>query len=138
MGGTKDESETQRASAEQVRVQISSLTREQFQDLTRRLVLYAARLLRAASLDHHAYEIVTGAIDLALDGLLVQAALAAQHPFEVLDDVGDEDGVSIDSGSVERAIEELPGRADEWSSLAILLIAGLLTWIIAGVVLIRR
>jgi DNA-directed RNA polymerase specialized sigma24 family protein len=31
-------------------------------------VLYAARLLRAGSLDHHAYEIVTGAIDLALDG----------------------------------------------------------------------
>lgn len=31
-------------------------------------MLYAARLLRAASLDHHAYEIVTGAIDLALDG----------------------------------------------------------------------
>jgi RNA polymerase sigma factor (sigma-70 family) len=31
-------------------------------------VLYAARLLRGASLDHHAYEIVTGAIDLALDG----------------------------------------------------------------------
>jgi DNA-directed RNA polymerase specialized sigma24 family protein len=31
-------------------------------------VLYAARLLRGGSLDHHAYEIVTGAIDLALDG----------------------------------------------------------------------
>ncbi len=31
-------------------------------------MLYAARLLRGGSLDHHAYEIVTGAIDLALDG----------------------------------------------------------------------
>jgi len=31
-------------------------------------VLFAARLLRGGSLDHHAYEIVTGAIDLALDG----------------------------------------------------------------------
>ena len=71
MGGTRDESETQRDSAERIRVQISSLTREEFQDLTRRLVLYAARLLRAASLDHHAYEIVTGAIDLALDGTRV-------------------------------------------------------------------
>ena len=80
MGGTKDESETQRASAERVRVQISSLTREQFQDLTRRLVLYAARLLRAASLDHHAYEIVTGAIDLALDGTRVWDPAAC--PFE--------------------------------------------------------
>jgi DNA-directed RNA polymerase specialized sigma24 family protein len=39
--------------------------------LTRRLVLYAARLLRGASLDHQAYEIVTGAIDLALDGTRV-------------------------------------------------------------------
>jgi RNA polymerase sigma factor (sigma-70 family) len=80
MGGTRDESETQRASAERVRVQISSLTREQFQDLTRRLVLYAARLLRAASLDHHAYEIVTGAIDLALDGTRVWDPVAC--PFE--------------------------------------------------------
>jgi len=71
MGGTRDETEKRRESAERVRVQISSLTREQFQDLTRRLVLYAARLLRAASLDHHAYEIVTGAIDLALDGTRV-------------------------------------------------------------------
>jgi DNA-directed RNA polymerase specialized sigma24 family protein len=80
MGGNSDESETQRASAERVRVQISSLTREQFQDLTRRLVLYAARLLRAASLDHHAYEIVTGAIDLALDGTRVWDPAAC--PFE--------------------------------------------------------
>lgn len=80
MGGTRDESETQRQSAERVRVQISSLTREQFQDLTRRLVLYAARLLRAASLDHHAYEIVTGAIDLALDGTRVWDPVAC--PFE--------------------------------------------------------
>lgn len=31
-------------------------------------MLYAARLLRPGSLDHHAYEIVTGAVDLALDG----------------------------------------------------------------------
>ena len=54
MGGTRDETEKRRESAERVRVQISGLTREQFQDLTRRLVLYAVRLLRAASLDHHA------------------------------------------------------------------------------------
>jgi RNA polymerase sigma factor (sigma-70 family) len=63
-----DESAGQRDSAERVRAHIAGLTRAQFQDLTRRLVLYAARLLRAGSLDHHAYEIVTGAIDLALDG----------------------------------------------------------------------
>ena len=46
MGGIRDESDKQRASAERVRIYISGLTRSQFQDLTRRLVLYAARLLR--------------------------------------------------------------------------------------------
>lgn len=59
---------------------IASLTRAQFQDLTRRLVLYAARLLRGGSLDHHAYEIVTGAIDLALDGSRIWDAGAC--PFD--------------------------------------------------------
>jgi RNA polymerase sigma factor (sigma-70 family) len=80
MGGTTDETGAQRESAERVRLCISGLTREQFQDLTRRLVLYAARLLRAASLDHHAYEIVTGAIDLALDGTRMWDPAAC--PFE--------------------------------------------------------
>jgi DNA-directed RNA polymerase specialized sigma24 family protein len=55
-------------SAELVRRHFSGLTREQFQDLSRRLVAYATRQLRGASLDHHAYEIVTGAMDRALDG----------------------------------------------------------------------
>jgi RNA polymerase sigma factor (sigma-70 family) len=80
MGGIRDETEKQRASAERVRLYISGLTRAQFQDLTRRLVLYAARLLRAGSLDHHAYEIVTGAIDLALDGTRIWDPVAC--PFE--------------------------------------------------------
>src|SRR4029453_2275595 len=80
MGGPTDETGTQRESAERVRLYVSGLTREQFQDLTRRLVLYAARLLRAASLDHHAYEIVTGAIDLALDGTRIWDPVAC--PFE--------------------------------------------------------
>jgi DNA-directed RNA polymerase specialized sigma24 family protein len=55
-------------SAELIRAHLARLTREQFHDLSRRLVSYAARLLRGASLDHHAYEIVTGAMDRALDG----------------------------------------------------------------------
>jgi DNA-directed RNA polymerase specialized sigma24 family protein len=55
-------------SAELIRAHISRLTRAQFHDLSLRLVSYAARLLRGASLDHHAYEIVTGAMDRALDG----------------------------------------------------------------------
>jgi len=80
MGGIRDESDEQRASAERVRIYISGLTRAQFQDLTRRLVLYAARLLRGGSLDHHAYEIVTGAVDLALDGTRIWDPAAC--PFE--------------------------------------------------------
>jgi DNA-directed RNA polymerase specialized sigma24 family protein len=43
-------------------------------------VLYAARLLRGGSLDHHAYEIVTGAIDLALDGTRIWDPAAC--PFD--------------------------------------------------------
>ena len=50
MGDIRDESDRQRASAERVRIYVSGLTRPQFQDLTRRLVLYAARLLRGSSL----------------------------------------------------------------------------------------
>ena len=67
-GSRMDEVSSRTDSAERVRAQIAALTRAQFQDLTRRLVLYAARLLRTASLDHHAYDIVTGAMDLALAG----------------------------------------------------------------------
>jgi len=80
MSGIRDETGKQRASAERVHLYISGLTRAQFQDLTRRLVLYAARLLRGGSLDHHAYEIVTGAIDLALDGTRIWDPVAC--PFE--------------------------------------------------------
>jgi RNA polymerase sigma factor (sigma-70 family) len=76
----KHESQLQRESAERVCAYIATLTRAQFQDLTRRLVLYAARLLRGGSLDHQAYEVVTGAIDLALDGTRVWDPLAC--PFD--------------------------------------------------------
>jgi RNA polymerase sigma factor (sigma-70 family) len=80
MSGTRDETQRQREGAERVRIYISGLTRAQFQDLTRRLVLYAARLLRGGSLDHLAYEIVTGAIDVALDGTRIWDPAAC--PFE--------------------------------------------------------
>jgi len=65
---TMDDPDSQKTSAQRVRAHLAALTRAQFQDLTRRLVLYAGRLLRGASLDHHAYDIVTGAMDLALEG----------------------------------------------------------------------
>jgi DNA-directed RNA polymerase specialized sigma24 family protein len=76
----KHESQLQRESAERVRAYVAGLSRAEFQDLTRRLVLYAARLLRGGSLDHHAYEVVTGAIDLALDGTRIWDPLAC--PFD--------------------------------------------------------
>src|SRR5207244_8109759 len=47
---------------------------------------------------------------------LVNASLAARLPLEVLDDVGDEDRGAIDAGVLERAIEQLAGRSDEWMS----------------------
>src|SRR5207248_7188824 len=51
--------------------------------------------------------------DLARVRLLVDAALAARLPLEVLDDVGHVDGRSIDARFTERAIEQLARRSDE-------------------------
>ena len=51
--------------------------------------------------------------DLAGVRLLVDAPLAARLPLEVLDDVGDVDRCAVDAGVLERAVEQLAGRADE-------------------------
>ena len=59
-------------------------------------------------------------------GRLVQAALAAQLPLEVLHRVGDVEMLAIDAGRLERPVEELPGRADEGQALLVLLVARLL------------
>jgi hypothetical protein len=45
----------------------------------------------------------------------------------MLDDVGDEDPLSIDARRLERLVEDPPGRPDEDVALEILAIAGLLT-----------
>ena len=64
--------------------------------------------------------------DLGHVRLLVDAALAACDPLEVLDDVGDVDGLPVDAGVLERLVEELPGGPDERLTGLVLLVAGLL------------
>src|SRR5581483_5725678 len=64
--------------------------------------------------------------DLRRVRFLVNAALAARLPFEMLDDVGDVDRRAIDAGVDERAIEQLAGRADERVAGEVFLIARLL------------
>src|SRR5262245_42546676 len=59
--------------------------------------------------------------------LLVNAPLAARLPVEMLHDVGHIDLLPIDPRGVERAGEQLAGRADKRPADSILLIAGLLT-----------
>src|SRR5690242_11641331 len=58
--------------------------------------------------------------------LLVDAALAAGLPLEVLDDVRDVDLAAVDARVLEGLVEKLPGRADERLALEVLLVARLL------------
>jgi hypothetical protein len=73
-----------------------------------------------------ALEPLVAGVDLALRRGLVQAALAAQLPLEVLDRVGDIEVRAVHLGGLERAVEQPPGRADEGQALLVLLVAGLL------------
>jgi len=59
-------------------------------------------------------------------GALVDAALPAGLPLEVLDRVRDVGVVARDAAVTERAVEEMPGRADEGVALLVLLVPGLL------------
>jgi hypothetical protein len=59
-------------------------------------------------------------------GLLVDAALAARLPREVLHGVGHEHAAAIDPGFRQRAVEQLACGADERMSRDVLLVAGLL------------
>jgi hypothetical protein len=56
---------------------------------------------------------------------LVQTPLATgrRAPFEVLDDVRDEDRLAIDPGRLERLVEDPPGRADERRAFDVLVVA---------------
>ncbi len=64
--------------------------------------------------------------DFAGAGLLVDAALAARLPFEMLDGIGDVDVVAIDAGVGEAAIEKKSGGADKRRAFAVFTVAGLL------------
>src|SRR5581483_3302354 len=54
------------------------------------------------------------------------AALALCGPFEVLDHVGHVDLGAVDTRSLQRLVEQVPGRSDERAALLVLLVAGLL------------
>src|ERR1051325_9108888 len=64
-------------------------------------------------------------VDLALAGFLVDTAFPARFPLEVLDDIRDVDRLPIDAGFLERAVEQLPRRADKRMTLEVLVIARL-------------
>src|SRR6185295_19915668 len=64
--------------------------------------------------------------DLARVGLLVDAALAAGFPLEVLDDVGDVDAAAVDARLGQCAIEQAAGRTDEGTTREVFLVARLL------------
>ncbi len=51
---------------------------------------------------------------------------AARFPFEMLDRVRDVNRVAVDPRLLQRAIEELSGRTDEWLAAQVLLVARLL------------
>src|SRR5207245_2830257 len=58
--------------------------------------------------------------DLAGVRLLVNPALAARLPFEMLDDVRHVHALAIDAGVFERLVEQAAGRTDERASCEIL------------------
>src|SRR5438093_10521924 len=81
-----------------------------------------------ARLDELDLDIQPGAAgrNLGRVGLLMNPALAARLPLEVLHDVGDVDRSAIDARSFERAIEQLACGADEWTPGEIFGVARLL------------
>ena len=64
--------------------------------------------------------------DVGSQRTLVEPALAARLPAEVLDGVGEVDAAAIDAGTLERVVEHTPRRADEQRALDVLAVARLL------------
>ena len=60
--------------------------------------------------------------DLARVGPSMQSSLAAWLPLEMLDDVGDVGGITIDAGIRESSIEQTPRRSDKGSAGKILVV----------------
>src|SRR5205085_3549452 len=108
--------------------QLSALPRDPEVAPEQRLSRSRAQTDQHARLDHVELGLQPGPAggDLRPVRLLVDAALAARLPLEVLDDVGDVDLAPIDARVVERLVEKLPGRPDERLALQVLLVAGLL------------
>src|SRR5690242_21535920 len=77
-----------------------------------------------ARLDHRDLGVEPGPArdHLAPRRLLVDPALPARLPLEVLDDVRDVGGRAVDPGLAERTVEELPRGADERRSGTVLLV----------------
>ncbi len=69
----------------------------------------------------------TAGLDLARPRRLVEAALAAWPPFEVLDRIGQVDGLARDRGFLQGAIEQASGRPHKGLALAVLLVPRLLS-----------
>jgi hypothetical protein len=66
-------------------------------------------------------------LDLGTVRALMDPALAALGPLEVLDGVGEVYLRAVEAGLVQGPVQDPPGRPDERTSLLVLLIAGLLT-----------
>ena len=64
--------------------------------------------------------------DFAGAGLLMNAALAARFPLEVLDGVGDISRVTIDAGLLQAAVEETAGGTNKRVAFDVFAVAGLL------------
>src|SRR5216683_1715851 len=81
-----------------------------------------------ARLDDVDFRLQPGAagVDLGRVRLFVNAPLAARLPLEVLHDVGDVDLGPVDAGLIECFVEKIARRSDEWPSLQVFLISGLL------------
>lgn len=79
-------------------------------------------------LHDRAFEVVppAAAIDLIGIRLLVQAALAARLPLEMLHRIGDEHLAAIDAGCGDRPVEHAPGGAHERPALQVFLVPRLL------------
>src|SRR6185369_3249893 len=65
-------------------------------------------------------------IELALRGGLVEPALAARLPFEMLDRIGDVRGRGIDPRFAQESPQQLAGGADEGTADEVFLVARLL------------
>jgi len=79
---------------------------------------------------HLGVEPLQASFDFPLRRCFVETPFAARRlnrrPFEVLDGVRHVNAASVYAGVAQRAVEQLPGRADKWMAPEIFLVTGLL------------